>query len=256
MKGPRLLIHQLRYDQRSFWRNPAAVFFAVMLPVVFLLIFATVFGNDPVKGRGVNAATYYVPSIAALGIVSATFVNMAMSLTILRERGVLKRLRGTPLPSWVFIASRMGGALAVSVLVVGAISLIGRVLYGVALPWSTLPGLALTLIVGALAFGALGIALTPLIPSEEAAPPITNGLILPMYFISGVFFLPSQTPSWMRTLADVFPVSHLANALYTAFDPFTQGTGIETADLAVIAAWGLFGFLAAAMRFRWTPRRG
>ena len=112
-----LALHQFRFDQKTFWRNPASVFFTVMLPVIFLLIFATIFGNDRIEELGgVKTTTYYVPAIITLAVVSATMQSLAISLTVDRENGLLKRARGTPLPSRVFIAGRVGNSIVVSVL--------------------------------------------------------------------------------------------------------------------------------------------
>ena len=117
MSAASLVAHQFRFDQKTFWRNPASVFFTVLLPVIFLLIFATIFGNDTIEELGgVKTTTYYVPAIITLAVVSATMQSLAISLTVDRENGLLKRTRGTPLPSWVFIAGRIGNSLVVSVL--------------------------------------------------------------------------------------------------------------------------------------------
>jgi len=100
MSAARLALHQLRFDQKTFWRNPAAVFFTVALPLIFLVIFSTVFGNEPIEELGgITTVTYYVPAIITLAVVSATMQSLAIALTIARENGILKRGRGTPMPS-------------------------------------------------------------------------------------------------------------------------------------------------------------
>ncbi|MBA2751014.1 MAG: ABC transporter permease, partial [Actinobacteria bacterium] len=141
MSALRLIWHQYRYDQRTFWREPAAVFFTVVLPLIFLFIFVSIFGNEPIQAgaKEIPGSTYYVPGILALAIVSATTVNLAIAMTTLRERGTLKRVRSTPLPPWVFMAARLLTALAVSVLMVVLVTLLGRIVYGVAIPTRTLP---------------------------------------------------------------------------------------------------------------------
>ena len=118
MTGARLLLHQFRFDQKVFWRNPAAVFFTVMLPLIFLFIFNLLFGNDEIEGLGVNTSTYYVPAIITLAVISATTQSLAINLTQDREGGLLKRTRGTPLPTPVFVAGRVGNSLVVCVLMV------------------------------------------------------------------------------------------------------------------------------------------
>ncbi len=255
MSPGRRVLHQFRYDVKTFWRDPAAIFFTVALPVVFLLVFVTIFGNDTLESRGgIKLSTYYVPGITALAVISATFVSLAIRLTELRETGVLKRLRGTPLPAWVFIAGRAVTASVVSLVLVVVLVGLGRILYGVEVPGSTLPGFVLALLVGAMSFCCLGFALTVVIPTANAAPAVTNAFSLPLYFISGIFFPIDAAPGWLQTVAGIFPVAHLSQALFTAFDPATRGPGIAIEDLAVVAAWGAGGLAIALWRFRWTPR--
>ena len=255
MSTARLVLHQFRYDQRTFWREPAAVFFTVALPILFLFIFVSIFGNESteVGGQEIKGSTYYVPGILALAIISATLVNLAITLTGLRERGTLKRVRSTPLPPWVFMAGRVLTALVVSVIMVVLVTLLGRVVYDVSVPTGTLPGLALTVLVGTAAFCCLGFALTAVIPSENAAPAVTNAVVLPLYFFSGIFIPNEEIPSGMQLVGDVFPVKHLFEGLLTAFNPLTEGNGIEGAHLLVLAAWGVAGLLAATRTFRWSP---
>jgi len=250
-----LLLHQFRFDQKVFWRNPASVFFTVMLPLIFLFIFATIFGNDEIEERGVKTTTYYVPAIMALAVVSATAVSLAINLTEDRERGLLKRVRGTPLPSSAFVAGRVGNSLVISLLMVVLVAILGRLVYGVSLPDQTIPAILVTLGVGAFAFSCIGFALTAIIPSEDAAPAVTNALLLPLYFISGVFIPDSEIPSGVLQVADVFPVRHFFEAFFTAWDPNTSGAGFEFGQLAIVAAWGALGLVLSLRFFRWEPRR-
>jgi ABC-2 type transport system permease protein len=256
MSGARLLWHQFRYDQKIFWRNPAAVFFTVMLPIIFLLIFSTIFGSSTVNVRGeeLKITTYYVPGLTTLAVVSATLVSLAISLTRSREDGVLKRLRGTPAPPWAIVGGRVGNSIVVSVLMVVLVTTIGHFIYGVKVPSQTWPAIILTLVVGAASFSALGFALTSLIPTEEAAPAVTNMTVLPLYFLSGVFIPDDEIPNGVLAVASVFPIRPFFEALLTGFDPLTHGAGFELGDLAVMAAWGIGGLLVAARTFSWIPR--
>src|SRR5436190_12751575 len=166
MSVPALVWHQFRFDQRVFRRNPAAVFFTVAFPVMFLVIFEMIFGDQTLGGdlTGIKVSTYYVPALTSLAVAGATFQNLAMTVTIDRENGLLKRLRATPVPSWVFIAGRIGNSVVVSVLMLAVLAGIGRVIYGVAIPWDHLPAVLVTLAVGAASFACLGLALTAAIP--------------------------------------------------------------------------------------------
>lgn len=256
MNDAKLVWHQFRYDQRTFRRDPAAVGFTVVFPVIFLIIFVTIFGNDDIviEGAAVSGSTYYLPGIVTLGVASATYLNLAISLTQLRERGVLKRVRSTPVPMWAYIAGRVGTSIAVSIALTAVLVLLGWLLYDVSVPGATLPALLLALVVGSAAFSTLGFALASVIPTEASAAPVANAVILPLYFISGIFVPAEQIPDGMLDVADWLPVKPLFDALRVAFDPATSGAGIAGGDLAVLAAWGVAGLVVALTRFRWTPR--
>jgi ABC-2 type transport system permease protein len=256
VSGLALVGHQFRYDQKAFWRNPASVFFTVMFPVVLLLIFATVFGGKTVDvDGGIKTTAYYVPAIITLSVISATMQSLAMTLVIAREDGRLKRGRGTPMPAWVFIAGRVGNSIVTAILMLALLALIGGLAYGVDFPWSRIPDILLVLVIGAAAFSCLGIALTAAIPTQDAAAPIVNFLLLPLYFLSGVFIPDDQLPSGIIHFADIFPVRHFFLAFFDAYVP--GGSSVIAWDhLLIVAIWGVGGLLLAIRFFRWTPRSG
>lgn len=256
MSGAALAWHQFRYDQRVFWRDPASVFFTVLLPLIFLFIFSSIFGTETIEERGgITVSTYYVPGIVTLAVVSATLVSVAIGLIEARESGRLKRVRSTPLPAWGFVAGRIGNAMVISLLMVVIVTAIGKLVYDVQVPSETIPALLVTLVVGAFAFSSLGFALTALIPSENAAPPITNVAVLPLYFLSGVFIPETEIPDGVLDVASIFPIRHFFEAFLTGYDPFTVGAGFEWFHLGVIALWGAGGLALAVRYFRWAPRR-
>ena len=254
MSTAQLVFHEFRFDQKTFWRNPAAVGFTVLFPVMFLVMFELLFGSNSLEGLNVDSSTYYVPAIITLAVVSATFQNLAMSITIDRENGLLKRTRGTPLPSWVFIAGRVGNSVVVAMIMLALVAALGRIAYGVAVPWERLPAVMITLALGAATFSCLGLALTAAIPSEDAAAPITNLVIFPLYFLSGVLVPESEVPDGVIEFSAIFPVRHFFEAFFTAWNPNTAGAGFEWADLAIVAAWGIAALLVAVRTFRWEPR--
>jgi ABC-2 type transport system permease protein len=251
--GLTLVLHQARFDLLAFVRNRQSRFFTLILPVLFLVIFVSVFGNHTIKSTQVKASTYYVPGLAALGLIAASFVNLVISVTAQREAGVLKRRRATPVPAWVLIAGRALTAIAVGLAVMTVLLVIGRFGYGVRLPSSTLPGVVVTAVVGAVAFCCLGYALTTFVHSADAAQPMVQAIMLPLYFISGVFIPNVNLPGWLQDVAKVFPVQHLADGLHHAFDPATHGSGIVWSDIGVLALWGVAGLAIALVRFTWTP---
>jgi ABC-2 type transport system permease protein len=249
---------QARYEMLAFWRNPAAAFFTFVFPLMFLVIFTLIFGNDDITGPGgreTTAATFYTGAIAAFSIVNACYTTLAMNVAISRDRGQLKRIRGTPLPPWAFLAGKIGITVLVAILLVAIVTAFGWLFYDVSVPTNTLPGLVLALVVGAAAFAALGLAITSFVRNEDAAPAVVNATILPLLFISDVFIPLDSAPGWLGTVASIFPVRPLAESMHTAFNPFTEGAAIDVRNLLVMAAWGVFGILVSMRYFRWEPRR-
>jgi ABC-2 type transport system permease protein len=254
--GPRLVAHQLRYDLLGVWRDPQSRFFTLVLPVIFMVLLTSLFGNHShyIRGHLVKNSTFYVPGISTLGVVASSFVNLVITITALRESGILKRRRSTPVPAWVLIASRALTSTILSIVLVIVIVVIGRIFYGVHLPSKTLPAFVLGVVVGSGSFTCLAFAVASFIHNEDSAQPIIQAITLPLYFISGVFVPTTQLSKTLRDIADVFPVAHLDKALFKAFDPSTTGVGIAGTDFLVLAAWGLAGLVIALWRFSWSPR--
>ena len=251
----RLSLHQFRFDLRAFFRNRQSRFFTLVLPVLFLVIFASVFHRSTVKVAGgtINSSVYYVPGIITLGIIAAAFVNLVISVTAQRETGALKRRRATPVPAAAIIAGRALTSVVVALGITALLLAIGWLFYRATVPGRTAPALAITVIVGAFAFCCLGFALSSVIRNSDSAQPVTQATMLPLYFISGVFIAVSTLPRWLVDVADVFPVRHLAAALLTAYNPHTTGAGLAGTDLLVVALWGAGGLAIALWRFGWVP---
>jgi ABC-2 type transport system permease protein len=253
----KMALHQTNYDLRAFIRNRQAQFFTLTLPVLFLVIFAALFGGRghtvPVAGGRISTSVYYVPGIMALGIIAAAFGNLVVSVTTQRERGVLKRRRATPVLASAIVAARVLTSVTVAVIMAAVLLGIGWAAYGAHVPGRTALALAVTVVVGAAAFCCLGYALASLVRNEDAAVPTSQALLLPLYFISGVFVSVSILPRWLADVGNAFPVRHLENALLVAYNPHTAGLGFSGQDLLIVAAWGIAGLVVALLRFRWQP---
>jgi ABC-2 type transport system permease protein len=250
-------LRQARYEMRAFWRNPAAAFFTFIFPLMFLFIFNSVFGDGdiPVPGGQVDTSTFYVPAILAFSVISATYTNIAMTVVYTRDEGLLKRLRGTPLPPLAYFAGRILQAIGVTFILVVIVIAAGVLLYGADLEAAKLPWLVISLVAGSACFCALGLAITGFVPNADAAPAVINASILPLLFISNVFIPTADAPGWMNDLASVFPVSHFANSLIAAFNPFEPGSAFDLKSLLVMVAWGVFGTVVAMRYFTWEPRK-
>ena len=259
MSDLRLVWNEFRYQRRSFRRDPQAMFFAIGLPLLYVVIFVSLFGNQAVtfvyngQPGPLKAHTPMLAGFIAIGVVSATFFNLAVDLVQERESGILKRFRGTPLPTWAFIAGHVGTAVVLGFSISIALLALGGGAYGIPVPLVGLPAIVLALLVSCAAFSCLAFAFTLAVRKAGAAVPLGTGITLTLYFLSGNFFLVEHPPLLLRILGDTFPIKHLNNALLTPLNPNTHGTRIAWLDLLVIAAWGIGGLILALRFFRWTP---
>jgi len=254
MNSAALAARQVGYVNKAFWRNPASAFFTFAFPLMFLVIFTALLGSGTVHlpGRTVKESTYYVAAMAAFGVISACYTNIAMSVTFQRDAGILKRMDGTPLRAWIYFTARVLHALFVAVLLVAISAAFGRLAYQASVPSGmTLVRFLVMLVVGACSFSALGFAITTVIPNADASPAIVNATILPLLFLSGVFIpIGSNAPRWIIWVARIFPVRHFALGLQAGF----LGTSFDWVDVGVVAAWGAAGLLIAVRRFSWEPK--
>lgn len=245
----RLLWHQVRYEQLSFWRNPQAAFFTFVFPVVIITIFGALFHGVKESSYfyGMSALQYYVPTIAALSVLGSCYSQLAIVLATRRQEGILKRVRGTPLPAWTYFLGLLAHCIMVSAVDVALITGLGR-LFGVPLPthW---PAIAVALVLGAASFCALGVAVASMIRNAEAAPAVVQFVLFPLVFISGTY-MPIHSAA-LNSISDSLPVRPFNQAL---LGPFAQHTGFDGKNLAVLAAWGALGAVVAIRRFRWNPR--
>jgi ABC-2 type transport system permease protein len=237
-----LVAWQVRYEQRSFWRNRRRAIFSFAFPLMFLLIFGSLDGGSHISTRGnLSFIDFYVPGIIAYAIMVIGFSNMAMAIAYLRSTGILKRMRTTPMP----VSSYLAGITLSTVLTVLASTVlllaVGVVLMGAHVRTSTLPGLVVTVILGTACFTTLGIAVSRLIPNPDSGMPILMFITLPLSFISNVFFPLDGAPSWLNSVAKVFPLRPLADSLEAAFDPRTHGAGFVGHDLSTLLIWTVVG---------------
>ncbi len=237
-----LVLWQIRYEQRAYWRNRGRGVFTFVFPIMFLVIFASINRGTHLKSLGgISYDDFFVPGILAYGVIATTYVNMAISTAILRDEGVLKRMQGTPLPRWAYVAARIGS----TVIIVAAMTAIvlgrGAAVWGLTFRVSTLPAVAVTLLLGTATFTTLGIGITRFISTAESAPVVVNLTVLPLTFISSIWFPPTGMPKALIDIAKVFPIRPLADGLQYAFDPRVHGAGFNGQDLRSLAIWTVVG---------------
>ncbi|MEV8512056.1 ABC transporter permease [Dactylosporangium sp. NPDC051484] len=245
----RILVHQIRYEQLTFWRNPQAMIFTFIFPLAFMTIVGAVFrgGTSSEFFYGHTGLQYYTATIAALSVLGACYGQLAIALAMRRQTGVLKRVHATPLPAWIYFAGLLAHCVLVSVIEVALIVGVGAA-YRVPMPvsWGVL---AVTLVLGAASFCALGAGVSALVRNPEAAPAVVQFVQLPLLFLSGTYF-PIHS-SLLTHVGDVLPVKPFNDAILAAF---TTNAHLKWTEQGVLLAWGVAGAIVAVLRFRWDPR--
>lgn len=251
-----LIWHQFRYQNKIFWRTPIAAFFTIVFPLMLLVLFTAIFGNDEIEGLGITTAQYFTPGLAVFAAVSATYTNLAIGTAIARDNGILKRIRGTPIPPWAYIAGRVASAVYLAFIAMVLMMAAGVVFYGVQIIARTLPAALVTFVVGVSCFAALGMLVAAVSPNGDATPAITNATLLPVAFISNIFFPLDDPPRWMEIAGDFFPLKAFAESFRDVFDPNLTGAQFNWAQLGYMLLWAVVAGVLAVRFFRWEPSAG
>jgi len=239
---------QYRLERKLFWRNPSAAFFNFLLPLLFLAFFGAILhGNQ-------HDLNVIVPGIAGMSVMSTTFTALAFNMTFLREQGVLKRIRGTPMPSGSYLLGIAGNAVTNTALQIAIITVAGRVFFGTGWPRDWLE-LFVFVAAGVVCFASLGVAFSHAIPNFDSAPAYVNAVFLPVIFVSGVFYDAGRAPGFIKGIAQALPLKHLIDGLSGAMVHAHSGLGANVSALGVIAAWGVLGVALAIRGFSWEQRR-
>jgi ABC-2 type transport system permease protein len=240
--GVRLLVRQVGYQQRAFWRNRRAALFCLVFPLMFLVVFASLNHSAILDTRGgLSYIDFYVPGIIAYAVVLIGFNTTAMSFAALRTNGTLKRVRITPLPLRVYLGGAIVSTLAVIVAAVALMLAVGVFAFGAHIRLATFPSFIATLVLGSTCFTALGVSAARIISRPENGMGILMIFTMPVMFISNVFFPLDGAPEWLLDIARVFPIQPLADGMQVAFDPRTVGSGLAGNDLLVLAVWTVVG---------------
>ena len=238
---------QYRLERRMFWRNPSAAFFNFLLPLILLALIGGLASNDQ------KALNIIVPGIAGLSIMSTTFTALAFNMTQLRETEVLKRIRGTPLPSGSYLGAIFANAVTNADVQIAIITVAGKLLFGVGWPKDWLE-LMVFVVAGVICLASLGVAWSHVIPNFDAAPAYVNIVFLPVIFISGVFYDVNNTPAFLRDIAQALPLTHIIDGLSGAMVT-GRGLGDNLSALAVVGLWAVAGAVLAVRGFSWESRR-
>jgi ABC-2 type transport system permease protein len=247
-----LVARQVRFEQLSFWLNPIGAVLTIGFSVVFIVIFLSTSGHSKDASLDIVLSQYYLPAFAAYGIMSACFSILAISLVNRREMGLLKRLRLSPLPTWMLLAAIFINSMIIALIQIVLILLVGRFGYNVHGP-RDIPAFVLVVVVGMLSFTALGVGVSTLVPNADAAGPVVSLVFFILVALSGLYF-PVQSGSGLSTFTNFFPIRHLIVASVDSFNGI-PGASIWS-DVLVMALWGVGGVIISLRRWEWSPKRG
>lgn len=246
----RVFLHELRAQQRLFWRNREAAFFSFFFPILLLALIGSVYGDEPIEG--VRAPTYLLVGLLGYGVAANAFAGLAITLVVRREAGLLKRVRGTPLRPETYLAAVIGSTVIVIGLQVVAQLLLG--VFALDADWPERPALfVFAILTGAAAFAALGIAITTVVRTAEGSSAVVNAVYLPMAFISGVFFSTEEMPAFLEAISEILPLTYFLDLIRATFVPRES---FAASAVAAVVVWGVLGIVVAVRMFRWEPREG
>ncbi len=246
-----MLGRQTRHELVSLRRTPITLILSIGLPLLFFVLLSALIGNEVVDPtQGVRLVQYLAPGMASFGVVMATFSFLAVGLAEARANGVIKRQAGAPVPRWVLIGGRMGAALVLGLTSTALVITTGVLFYGLVVPGRSTAAVLVTLVIASGCFSALGLALAMALPTMQLTLAVTNGVVIPLAFVSDMFMVGAQMPPALATIGWLFPLKHLTALFSDALNPYLTGSGFELDHLAVIALWGLLGAVVATALLR------
>jgi ABC-2 type transport system permease protein len=241
-------------------RTPRAIIFTALFPLILLVLFNSIFdagGSETATLPGdlkISAEAYFTAGIIAYAVALSTFTTLAVSITTQRENGQLKRYRGTPMPSWTFIAAQIIRASTQALVMTTLLLGLGAIAYAVPVPGSTFPAFILYVLLGTATMCSLGIALSAFTPNADAASTIAPFTVVILSFVSGVWIPVEKLSSVPEAIGKIFPLYHLALGLQTTLAPGASGTGLELDNVLVLLIWCAVGVRIASKRFKWEPQ--
>jgi ABC-2 type transport system permease protein len=232
-------------------RTPRAVFFTFLFPLMFVVLFNALNHGaqlDAIAGGKIPFAQYYTPSIGIFALTTGCYSGLIFGLATARDNGLLKRVRGTPLPMGTYLAAWSIGTMLTGLASVVVMFAVAMPAFGVHIYADQLPAAIVSLLLGAACLSALGMAVASMVKTADQATPVAQLTLLPVSFISGVFYPLQGAPDWLIKLANVFPLHHMVVAFDGALQPDAPHHG-WSGDLWSVVVWTAIGLFVAVRRF-------
>lgn len=205
--------------------------------------------SESIDTENISFIDFFVPGIVGMSLMNSGIIGLATTFVAYRERGILRRIKVTPFPLWKFTLARIASNLVVAMLTSAILIGMGVLVWGME-PTGNPLLITLTILVGGLAFLAIGFLIAAVSRNVEVAASYANLITFPMLFLSGVFFPLSTLPEWLSAITQFFPLRYLIDALREVMNAGNGLTAIWS-DLAVLAGWFLVAMALAVRFFRW-----
>jgi ABC-2 type transport system permease protein len=254
-------------ELKAFFRERDALIFSFLFPIIMLGIFSVVFGGEEssIGGEGgptIDFTQYFLPGMIAAGIFLVSFQTLAITIAVERDDGTLKRLRGTPMPPVSYFLGKIGMVLVTAIAQTAVLLAYAALVYRVPLPtaassWFTF---AWVFVLGTASGTVLGIAFSSVPKSARSAPAVVTTPLLILQFISGVFFVFNDLPTWLQHIASIFPLKWTAQGMRSVFLPpefeaaEVSGSWQHGLTAVILTVWLLVGLLVCIRTFRWQRR--
>lgn len=250
-----MILHTLRYELLALGRNKRARIFTLAFPVLLLVVLSGIGGDTQTTygGAPVSLERFFLPGILAMSLITACFASLVQIVVTRRQLGVYKRRRATPVPAFALVSAQTIATTIIGVVSAAVLLVVGRAAFDIGIGLGPLLAVLLTFVVGSLSLCAIAFAVASVIPSPETAQPVVQFVMFPLLFISGIWFSRDDMPSWLTTVADLFPVAHLADALHQGVEASSFGDALAPGHLAILVLWGAAAALLASRRFSWMP---
>ena len=244
----------VRHREMAFW--------TLIFPVVLMVIFGSVFGQQKLGPTGVTFAQYFVAGMIASGVLYTSFQNLAIGMPQEREEGTLKRLQGAPMPKAAYFIGKIGLVFVTYIGQTIVLIAVGVAFYGITMPigFDTWWRFTWISVLGLISCTLLGIAFSSVPSSGRTASAVVSPIVLVLQFTSGVYFLFKDLPHWMQQFAALFPLKWLTQGMRSVFMP-SQAASMETTGsfevgrtAIVLIAWLIAAAVLATTSFRWQRR--
>ncbi|CAN5848356.1 ABC transporter permease [soil metagenome] len=212
-----LLRAEVTDEIKLIYREPAALFFSVLMPVMFFALFSAMFGGFEAEVGGVPTGTSMLATFGGYGVIVATMLTPAIGLAESRERGWLDVVKVSPVPVPVSLAARMIATVPYCIGILTAMTATAAALGVLQITLGQWLALLFILIPGSLPFALIGLAIGAR-ASGNATTAILNAIIIPLAIAGGLWFPLDQMPDWITGLAPALPTYHLSQLALAPLD--------------------------------------